>query len=224
MSESGVGRWYHNPATGELARTVIDPADNGGQLAEAELWLQPGAAVARAHVHAHFTERFEVLDGSVGFVIDGVERVVGGGEGELEIPVGVVHDWFNAGDGVAHVRVQVESADKTDAGRFGEMIEVLFSLGALGKVNDEGVPDALWLAAFAHEYRDVLRFTKPPAAVQSVLFPPLAALARATGRRPGDPELHGPTAPCVIDDPGPEGRVEILARPVAAREARGHGG
>jgi quercetin dioxygenase-like cupin family protein len=217
-----IGRWFHNPATGELAQVRIDPAGNGGRLLETDLWLQPGAAVARAHSHTHFTERFEVLDGSVGFLIDGAERIVGTGEGQIEVTAGTEHDWFNAGDGVAHVRVQVESTDGTDAARFAGMIEALWSLGALGKVNDEGMPDPLWLAAIAHEYRDAIRFVRPAAAVQSLLFGPLAAVARATGRRPDAPELHGPGAPCVIDDPGPDGLEQILARRVAAGAARGH--
>ena len=68
------------------------------------------------------------------------------------------------------------------------MIEALWSLGALGRVNAQGVPDPLWLAAIAREYRDVIRFVKPPAAVQAALFGPLAAIARRTGRDPLAPE------------------------------------
>ncbi len=98
--------WLHNPATGELAR--FDAAEAEGRHIQADLWLQPGAAVARAHVHDHFTERFEVLDGEVGFQIAGDERVVSSGGGPAEVPAGTVHDWWNSGDGVARVRVEVE--------------------------------------------------------------------------------------------------------------------
>src|SRR5262249_54967408 len=95
-----------------------------------------------------------------------------------------------------------------------------WSLGALGRVNAEGVPDPLWLAAIAREYRDAIRFAKPPAFVQAALFAPLAAVARRTGRDPLAAELHGPAGACAIDDPGEDGLATLLARSVGARAAR----
>ena len=216
--------WLHNPATGEIAN--YDPEAAGGRRVEVNLWLQPGAAVAKAHVHDHFVERFEVREGEVGFQIGGEERVVRPGDGVAEVPVGTAHDWWNAGDGVANVRVEVEAtptAPGEPADRFASMIEALWSLGALGRVNKQGLPDPLWLAAIAREYRDAIRFTKPPAPVQAALFTPLAAIARLTGRDPLAPELHGPDAPCVIPDPGDDGLAALLAEPVGTAAARGRG-
>jgi mannose-6-phosphate isomerase-like protein (cupin superfamily) len=187
------GRWLHNPATGEIAHVLMVDAD--GRRIEVDLWLQPGAAVAGAHVHDHFVERFQVRDGEVGFQVAGDERAASSGDGTLEVPAGTVHDWWNAGDGVAHVRVEVEAtptAPGQPAARFASMIEALWSLGAQGRVNAKGMPDPLWLAAIAREYSDAIHFVKPPAIVQTVLFGPLAAIARRTGRHPLAPELHGP--------------------------------
>jgi quercetin dioxygenase-like cupin family protein len=216
--------WLHNPATGELARSAW--AQGNGRRLEVDLWLQPGAAVARAHVHDHFVERFQVLEGEVGFMVAGNERVAEAGDGVVEVPAGTAHDWWNAGDGVAFVRVEVEAiagAPGRPADRFVSMIEALWSLGARGKVNAHGLPDPLWLAAIAREYRDVIRFVKPPAAVQTALFGPLAAVARRFGRDPLAPELHGPAAACAIPDPGEDGLAALLTKPVGARAARGHG-
>jgi hypothetical protein len=81
------------------------------------------------------------------------------------------------------------------------------------------MPDPLWLAAIAREYSDALRLVKPPAAVQAVLFRPLAAIARRTGRDPLAPELHGPAGACAIPDPGEEGLATLLARGVPTRAA-----
>jgi hypothetical protein len=100
------------------------------------------------------------------------------------------------------------------------MIEALWSLGALGRVNARGLPDPLWLAAIAREYSDAIRFVKPPAIVQTILFGPLAAIARRTGRDPLAPELHGPSGACAIPDPGEEGLARLLAREVGTRTAR----
>lgn len=215
------GAWRHNPATGEIAHVVS--ADAAGRWIEVDLWLQPGAAVARAHIHDQFVERFHVRAGEVGFDIGGRERIARAGDPASEVPAGSVHDWWNTGAAVALVRVEVEAtptAPGRPADRFVSMIEALWSLGALGRVDAKGLPDPLWLAAIAREYRDVIRFVNPPAIVQSALFGPLAAIARRTRRDPLAPELHGRTSACAIPDPGDDGLAELLARPVRARAAR----
>ncbi len=223
-AEPATGGWLHNPATGEIAHFA--PADAGGRRVEVDLWLQPGAAVARAHIHDHFVERFQVSAGEVGFQIAGDERVARTGDGVVEVPAGTVHDWWNAGDDVAHVRVEVaatQAAPGRPAARFVSMIEALWSLGALGRVNAQGIPDPLWLAAIAREYRDAIRFTKPPAVVQAALFGPLAAIAHRTGRDPLAPSLHGPAGACAIPAPDEDGLAALLARPVGTRAARQRG-
>jgi quercetin dioxygenase-like cupin family protein len=208
--------WLRNSATGEVARiNVLE-----GRRLDVDLWLQPGAAVARAHRHDALVERFEVLNGAIGMLVDGTERALRPGDGIVAIAAGTVHDWWNAGDATAHVHVEVEGPA---APRFVAMIETLWSLGTLGRVNAQGLPDPLWLIAVAREYGDVIRFTQPPAAVQRVLLPPLAALARRTGRDPLAAWLHGPAAPCALPDPGAEGLAALLAEPVGTRAARGHG-
>ena len=201
----------------------LGPSETGGRELDVDLWLQPGAALAQGHVHDHFVERFEVLEGEVGLQVGRDERVQRPGGGAVEVPAGTVHDWWNAGDGIAHVRVEVAAspgAPGQPAARFVAMIEALWSLGALGRVNAKGMPDPLWLAAIAHEFRDAIRFVKPPAAVQSALFGPLAAIARRTGRDPLAAELHGPNAACAIPAPTEEGLANLLARPVGIRAAR----
>lgn len=216
------GTWLHNPVTGEIAH--LDTVEDGGRRIEFELWLQPGAALARAHIHDHAIERFTVREGEVGFQIAGREHVTRAGDATVEIPSGALHDWWNAGDGVTRVRVEVLTADGAPGrppARVLAMIITAWSLGALGRVNAEGVPGPLWLATIAREYRDAIRVVRPPAVVQSVLFGPLAAIARRTGRDPFGPEVHGPTAAAVIPDPGEDGLARLLAEPVGARAARG---
>lgn len=220
-AELVTGTWLHNPATGEIG--CLGSVEDGGRRIEVDLWLQPGAAVARPHVHDHFVERFQVRAGEVGFRIAADERVVRAGDAVAEVPAGTVHDWWNAGDGVAHVGVEVAAIDATPAARFVSMIEAMWSLGALGRVNAQGMPGPLWLAAIAREYRDAIRLASPPAAVQAVLFGPLAEIARRSGRDPLAPELHGPAGACAIPDPGDDGLAALLARPVGTRAARGRG-
>lgn len=145
------------------------------------------------------------------------------GDGVSEVPAGTVHDWWNSGSGIARVEATVEvapGAPPESAERFIGVIEVLWSLGARGEVGDDGRPDPIWLAAIGHEYRDVIRFEQPPAAIQAVLFPLFAAVARLRGRRPDDPALHGPAAAMYIEDPGDE-LDSVLGHHVGVGEARG---
>lgn len=203
-------RWLHNPATGEVV--CFHPLV--GDTLKGDLWLQPGAAVARAHIHDHLVERFEVLAGEVGMQVGKDHRLARPGDGVIEVPARTLHDWWNAGDGVAHVHIEVIGEP---AVRFTAMMEAVFSLGALGRVDAAGAPGPLWLSAIAHEYRDVIRLPSPPAALLSAL----AMLARRTGRDPRAPGLHGPDAPCAIPAPGDDELAALLSRPVRARAARG---
>lgn len=67
-----------------------------------------------------------------------------------------------------------------------------------GHTNDRGRPTPLWLASLAREYRDVIRFTKPPRAIQRFVLGPLAILARHIGRAVTAPWLHGSGCPAQI--------------------------
>ena len=54
------------------------------------------------------------------------------------------------------------------------------------------MPNPLQLALVGQEFADVIRFTKPPAAVQKVLFGLLGAAGRLRGYRGVYPEYLGP--------------------------------
>lgn len=202
MSVAQAGSWYRNVKTKELARVLVAPHDTDGRRLVAELWLQPGAAVIAEHVHDHLTERFSVVEGELGVSLDGVRSTATAGESAF-VPAGVAHDWWNAGGDVARVRFELDAAPGSGpmAARFVEMIEVGFGLANSGRTNEKGMPTPLWLAALAREYRDVLRFTRPPALVQVLLLTPLAALARVTGRDPAADWLHGEASPARVAAP-----------------------
>jgi quercetin dioxygenase-like cupin family protein len=60
-----------NPVTGEQLRFVRTAADTDSECVLAEVVVQPGGAVAAAHVHPYQAETFEILEGSVAFELDG---------------------------------------------------------------------------------------------------------------------------------------------------------
>jgi hypothetical protein len=68
------------------------------------------------------------------------------------------------------------------------------------KTNAKGMPNLLQVAIFVKEFEDVLNFTKPPRAVQKVLFGILAPIARLLGYRGSYSEYL---------ERGPSERVEV---------------
>ncbi|UJA21428.1 cupin domain-containing protein [Thermoleophilia bacterium SCSIO 60948] len=169
---------FSNPVTGEHSLVLTDPRERADEALVAELTVAPGGRVAAPHLHPTVRERFLILDGQIAFLRDGEEAVLGPGEGAVIEP-GVVHDWWQVGPDPARAVVEV-----VPGVRFTEMVGSLFGLAREGKVNPEGLPDPLQLIVMAHEYRETIAFTSPPALVQRVLFPPLAIVGRLVGKRP----------------------------------------
>jgi quercetin dioxygenase-like cupin family protein len=176
------GQVFDNPVTGERAVVLTDPAEHPERVLVSHLYVKPGGRVAAEHFHPTLAERFHVLRGQLGFLIDGRERVLGAGE-SARIPIGARHDWWQVGDEEAQAIVEVDPGD-----RFIEALGTIFGLACDGKTNDKGMPDPLQLAVTSSAYRDVIVFTSPPPALQRAMFTALAPLGRALGRRPYYPE------------------------------------
>jgi quercetin dioxygenase-like cupin family protein len=178
-----VGEVWENPVTRERATILELPNRNAAGTAVAELTALVGARVVGEHRHPAIVERFTVLEGELTTKLGGRTSVLREGETAVVEP-GVWHDWWNAGDRDARVRVEV-----TPGERFAHMIETLFGLARLGHTNAKGMPDPLQLALFAREFGDVVVFRSPPPAVQCAIFGVLAPIARWRGYCPTHPQL-----------------------------------
>ena len=176
------GEVYENPVTGERAVIWIGTDTTGGKRLVADLFVRPGGAVTGEHLHPEMEERFTMLRGRVGFRIAGRVSIAETGV-ELVIPPGTPHDWWNAGEEEALVRVEMRPA-----ARFEAMTRNAFGLAQDGKVNKRGMPNLLQLAVFAREFGDVMRFTRPRRIVQEMLFTLLSPIARNLGYRGSYPE------------------------------------
>lgn len=181
------GEIYENRVQGDRFVVREGSEDTGGERLVGDLYIRPGGAVAGKHVHSYITERFEVVAGTVRFHVGGRDELAWPGE-QVEVPPGVVHDWWNVGDDVAHVLVDIRPAE-----RFELMIQNLYGLANDGKANARGVPRLLPLALFAGEFRREGEFIRPPRVVQRLLFAALAPLARARGYKAINPDYLGPT-------------------------------
>jgi quercetin dioxygenase-like cupin family protein len=178
-----VGEVWENPVTRERATILERPWDNPEGRATAELTALVGARVVGEHRHPALVERFTVLEGELTVKRDGQTRILHQGEA-LVIEPNVWHDWWNAADRNARVRVEV-----TPGERFVHMVETFFGLARLGYVDDKGMPLPLQLALIAQEFSDVVVFRSPPPAVQRGVFGVLARIARWRGYRATYPQL-----------------------------------
>lgn len=170
-----------NPVTGEYGVARLRPGPDDG-LAVADLYARPGAAVVGEHIHPRMTESFTVVRGRLGLRINGREDEAAPGT-RIAVPPGTAHDWWNAGSDTAWVIVELDPG-----ARFEAMIRNLFCLAADGRTDSKGRPGLLQASLMAKEFDDVIRFTRPPRAVQQILFRALAPIARRRGLRGSYPE------------------------------------
>ncbi len=101
---SRAGQVFTNPVSGERVVVLTDPDAHPDRVLVGHLFVRPGGRVAAEHYHPTITERFHVLQGRVGFMIDGSERTLESGE-RAEVPAGAPHDWWQVGEDEAQVVV-----------------------------------------------------------------------------------------------------------------------
>jgi quercetin dioxygenase-like cupin family protein len=168
-----------NPVTG--LRTVFRKTarDTDGGLLQVDWIGDPGWTTGPDHVHPRQEERFEVLSGSLGLRVDGVERIHSAGE-VIVAAAGSAHAAWNASsDDEVHVQVDFRPALRTESA-----FETLAGLARDGKTNRAGAPrNPLLLALVLHHFEEEIFFVRPPLAVQRVIFGSLARVARLLGYR-----------------------------------------
>ena len=144
------------------------------------MWSGPLCAVPGTHVHPKQEERFEVISGTLGSHVAGVERIHEAGE-VVTAPAGSVHTVWNAGGEEEEVHALVEFRP---ALRQETVLETVTGLARDGKTNKAGVPkNPLRLALIMHDYEDEVYFAQPPLFVQRVIFGVLAKVGRLLGYR-----------------------------------------
>jgi quercetin dioxygenase-like cupin family protein len=175
-----VFRPFFNAATGEWIEFTAVAEDSDGQLVRFNWRSVPGGVVTE-HVHPHQEERFIITAGEARFTLHGEERVARAGE-TIIVPAGVRHSEGNPG--LADIQAVVELRP---ALRSKQWHEALAGLVADGKTTKTGAPkNPLQLGATFWHFRNESRVTSPPIAVQNILLPPLAAMAKVFGVRPYD--------------------------------------
>jgi uncharacterized protein YndB with AHSA1/START domain/mannose-6-phosphate isomerase-like protein (cupin superfamily) len=155
------------PALGvrvELRRTA---ADTDGELFEFDVVGRARGFIAAEHVHTNQTEHYEVIEGTMRLVVDGVEHVLRAGD-EMETPPGVAHRQLPGDDGEGRVRVTLRPAGKTE-----EFLRRLASV----KMNRFGYPGLVDAAGIVRDFGSEGPAAKPSVAVQNALSRVVLAVA-----------------------------------------------
>lgn len=134
-----------NPVTGHWVVFLQTAAETGGELLQLEYGVEhpekkPAVPV---HIHLQSEERFDVVAGQLGVVLDGEQHVLGEGEQAL-IPPGTPHTFWNAGQGELRFITDVRPA-----GDLQTYWETVFGLAEDGQVDENGLPNLLQLAVLA---------------------------------------------------------------------------
>jgi len=169
------GQILENPVSGERIVFRKTSADTDGELLDFELLLDPEGHVPGAHVHPEQEERFEVVMGTVKFQ-KGLKTIVARAGDTVVVPSGTIHRFANAGDGPAHVLVEVRPALRME-----QLLETATALAREGCTNRKGMPKPLELALFVREFEREVRVPLVPAVLVHAVLAPLAQLAARRG-------------------------------------------
>lgn len=171
------GKIFKDKATGETFRFTRTGADTNGELLEINTDYRGGSPKPPAHYHPHQQEHFEVTEGSMTVEMNGQQRVYKAGE-SFDIPQGVAHAMWNAGDVPARVIWQVRPVLNSQT-----FFETIWGLRQDGKTGENGTPSLLQAAVLMQVYSDVFRLVSPPPVIQKILFPVLAFFGKRQGYR-----------------------------------------
>jgi quercetin dioxygenase-like cupin family protein len=186
------GDTIHNPVTGERITFHQTSADTNGEVVVIECTVEPDGFVAAGHLHPSQTERFNVINGTLGLKVGKEKRTLARGEVAVVEP-GTPHKFWNAGDDDVRFVCEVRPALQ-----FESLLETMFTLAADGKTNRKGMPNPLRLAVIARAHFDTVQLPQPPAWLQKAGLALGAPLGRLLGyRETYAPAMNVPPIPAV---------------------------
>ena len=187
------GDTIENPVTGERLVFKKTSVETGGEYVLFECFVKPSGFVAAAHVHPLQQERFQVLEGTVMFRIDGQELAAEPGDTIL-VAAGRKHQFWNETDEEVRFVCEVRPALQ-----FEQLIDTMFSLAQAGKTNRKGMPNPLRLAVIAEAHFDTVRLPFPPIWMQRVGLALGAPVGRLLGYgatyEPNTDQIEGEAVP-----------------------------
>lgn len=166
-----------NPRTGQRMIFLQTGKETQGQLLEIESFNPKSDMREPIHIHPRQVSSARVISGTLHFLVDGQEHIVGPGQ-EITIPAGTPHCFWNEDDIEAHSVQEFSPALHID-----EFFESFFALAKDGKLSDKGMPPFLHLPLMGLKHRDDIRVVSPPWPVQLLTYYILAPISYLLGYR-----------------------------------------
>jgi mannose-6-phosphate isomerase-like protein (cupin superfamily) len=169
----------HAPTT----QRVHDPIHRSSYAFEREgqdlwvyTWLEDGGHLPE-HFHPSLEEHWETLEGSVRVKLDGTWRELVPEDGPVVVARNIRHELKNTSGSQAYLRARV-----IPAGRLQEFLEETARAAREGLYNARNMPTSLrgatWAAKLAQRFQDETVMCSPPPALQRIVVPVVARLAR----------------------------------------------
>lgn len=166
-----------NPTTGQTIRFLKTAIETDGQFLEMESTFGIQSKEPPLHYHPHQDESFTILSGELTVKINGDLKRFSAGT-RFEVPKSISHAMWNESSAPAVVKWRVSPALNTEI-----FFENTMGLAMDGKINANGLPNILQIALIANKYDNIFRLSKPPFAVQKVIFSILTPIAYLAGYR-----------------------------------------
>ena len=166
-----------NPNMGEWVVALRSSEDTIGEYERGLGFYSPTNVGPPEHFHPNHQERFEVVEGTFVFTVDG-EDLRRGPEEEVTIPPGTTHTFQNETTQFGVFVAELRPSSAVD-----EVIATLAGLAHDGKLSDSGRPGFLQAVLMGAELVDHTVFTAPPPAVQRLFTTVLGPFARRRGYR-----------------------------------------
>ena len=126
-----------NPVTGHRIIFRKTTQDTNGELLQMDWIGRPGWKAGPVHVHPYQEETFEVLSGTLGSYVAGVERTHKPGDEMVLVPAGAKHTVWNEGEEEVHALVEFRPASVRV--RTETVLETICGLAQDGKVSKAGI-------------------------------------------------------------------------------------
>lgn len=177
------GRQAQSAPSPEKAPTVRDPLhrtayafERDGANAWVYTWMDPGGHLPE-HFHPVTEERWSALDGNVRVKLNGSWRDLTPADGPVVVAPNDRHELRNDSGHQAYLCCEV-----IPAGRLEEFLTESAWAAQQGFFTAHNLPRSLrgllWAADFAERHRDETVMCLPPPALQRLMLPPVAWLAR----------------------------------------------
>lgn len=173
MTTTELTRSIYHPIQRDRATFLKTSVETGGEYSLLEIELEPGGG-NDLHRHTSYSERFTVLDGTLGVELDGQVSVLQPG-GSVLVPIGGKHRFFSVADAPARFQVEMRPGHTG----FEQTLRIGYGLAADGECNAKGLPTNPLHLALLLELSDMAMVG--PAALLAPLFRLLATIARRRG-------------------------------------------